>query len=170
MKLHVACGKKRIQGYINTDLRPGPAVDQVLDASKPLPAASYEEIYACHVLEHFYVEETPGILANWVNALVPGGVLRVSVPDLRLIVQNCADTHAFGKDLNAPLFGHYKRNAAEPDRHKQAFVKETLTRLMLGAGLTEVREWASTEVPAIRAVRDWSAYTTISLNLLGVKH
>jgi len=169
LKLHIACGDKHIKGYINTDLRPGPAVDQVLDAHEALPSAAYSEIYACHVLEHFYAEETLDILRNWHQALRPGGILRVAVPDLRLIVANCVESHKFGKDPNAPLFGDFRKAAEEPDRHKQTFVKESLTKLLIAAGFKDIKEWKSNEVPEIKAVRDWSSYDTVSLNLLGIK-
>lgn len=169
LKLHIACGPKNIKGYLNTDLRPGPAVDQVLDAREPLPANTYSEIYACHVLEHFYVDETLEILKNWYQALREGGILRISVPDLRLIVSNCVESHTFGRDPNAPLFGDYRKNAQEPDRHKQAFVTENLTQFLVQAGFENIRPWKSVEVPEILAVKDWSSWHTISLNLLGVK-
>ena len=168
MKLHIACGTKRIQGYLNTDLRPGPAVDRVLDAAGPLPIRTYDEIYASHVLEHFYPDETPQVLKNWFQALRPGGVLRLAVPDLRLIMANCVESHTFGKDLNAPLFGDYRKVALEPDRHKQAFVQETLTDLLITAGFTEVRSWRTLDVPEIHKAKDWASWETISLNLLGV--
>ena len=169
MKLHIACGPKHIEGYLNTDLRPGPAVDKVLDAREPLPVSVYSEIYACHVLEHFYVEETPDILRNWFQSLRPEGVLRLAVPDLRLVVANCVETHAFGKNPNGPLYGDYRKNAQEPDRHKQVFILESLTKLLTSIGFKDILPWKSTEVPEIHAVKDWSSFDSISLNLLGRK-
>ena len=168
-KLHLACGPKHIEGYLNTDLRPGPAVDEVLDAREKLPANTYSEIYACHVLEHFYADETVDVLKNWHQALKEGGVLRLAVPDLRLVLANCVESHSFGRDPNAPLFGDFRKAAEEPDRHKQTFVAESLARLLTRAGFSEVTPWRSTDVPEIHAVKDWSSWTTITLNLLGRK-
>lgn len=169
VKLHVACGPKHIEGYVNTDLRPGPAVDQVLDAREKLPANTYSEIYASHVLEHFYPDETLDILKNWHQALQDGGILRLSVPDLRLIVANCVESHKFGKDPNAPLFGDFRKAAEEPDRHKQTFIKESLAQYLTKAGFKDLRFWKSADIPEIHAVKDWSSYDTISLNIFGRK-
>lgn len=170
-RLHVGCGGKVIAGWANTDTKPGVGPDGVVDLSAAdLPAATFSVIYACHVLEHCFPEETPLILARCLRALQPGGTLRLAVPDLRKIIRGCDETakgdpEFFGADLNAPLFGDYRRGALEPDRHRQGFTLRRLTLLLEDAGFVSVREWVPSQYPEIAAIRDWSAWPTITLNL-----
>ena len=165
-KLHVGCGGKVLPGWLNTDAKPGVGPDGVVDLSNlQLPAGYFDSIYACHVLEHCWPEETPGILSALRTALQPHGTLLLAVPDLRLIVANCVDGHTFGMDPNPPLFGNLRKSAPEWDRHRQAFWAERLEQLLLSAGLVNVRQWLPSQYPDIAALRDWSSYPTITLNM-----
>jgi predicted SAM-dependent methyltransferase len=47
---------------------------------------SAEEIYACHVLEHFNRFEYKEVLGRWFEILKPNGVLKLSVPDIGAVV------------------------------------------------------------------------------------
>lgn len=173
-RLHVGCGPKRLAGWINADVKPG--ADAVIDLHDPkLPASTFAAIYGCHVLEHCYPQDTPRILAALCQALQPGGTLRLSVPDLRLVVANCVDGHAYGNDASAlsVLYGgDYARTTLAPDLHRQAFWKERLERLLLEAGFVNVRTWGHGQYPEIDAARDYATFpadaagrSTISLNL-----
>ena len=53
----------------------------------PFPEASYGVCYMSHVLEHLPRQRAPRLLSEVLNALKPGGVLRVVVPDLEMIVR-----------------------------------------------------------------------------------
>lgn len=167
-KLHIGCGPKHIAGWLNTDTKAGIGPDGVVDLmAADLPRGWFRGIYLCHVLEHVWIEKTPTILKHLADALMPGGTLRISVPDIRLIVENCVDGHDFGTDANPPLFGDYREAALSPDRHRQAFWEERLTQLLEAAGLTNIRRWVPEQYPEIKAVHDWSDYPTISLNMEG---
>ncbi len=52
----------------------------------PFSAASFDAIYASHVVEHLYRTEACVLLTECRRVLRPGGILRVVVPDLRAIV------------------------------------------------------------------------------------
>jgi len=175
-RLHLGCGGKRIPGWINSDAVAGRG-DVVIDLRRPnLPADTFRAIYASHVLEHVHAEETPAILAHLAAALEPGGTLRISVPDLRLVVDNCINGHAYGGEASAlsVLFGgDYSARTADPDRHRQAFWRERLERLLLEAGLVNVRAWRPGQYPEIDALADFATHprdartgcSSISLNL-----
>ena len=56
MKLHIGCGEKFLHGYVHVDARKFPHVDYVTDKLNKLDMFednSVDEIYACHILEHF---------------------------------------------------------------------------------------------------------------------
>ena len=53
----------------------------------PFPDRSATVVYASHVLEHLYVEDSQNLMRECFRVLQPGGVLRVVVPDLHTIVE-----------------------------------------------------------------------------------
>ena len=70
--------------FLNIDILKSDAVDIVDDIRnlKNFEERTIDTIYACHVLEHFSRKEYFSVLERWYNLLKPGGVLRLSVPDL----------------------------------------------------------------------------------------
>ena len=99
-KLHIggahACG-----GWEVFDVREAAHVDHVGDAKDLARFAdgTFAEVYASHVLEHFdYADELPRVLAEWFRVLAPGGVLRLSVPDIDILAHLLLQRHAL--DVN----------------------------------------------------------------------
>ena len=89
MKLHLGCGNKVLEGFINIDIRPNEGVDIIDDIGilHNIEKASAELIYCCHVLEHFNRFEYKEVLRRWYEVLKEGGVLRLSVPDLEKVFE-----------------------------------------------------------------------------------
>ena len=81
-RLHIGCGQQSIPGWINIDNQGLPGVDQVLDVRKGLPFADVECVYAEHFLEHLGLEDGLAFLAECRRVLRPGGILRLSTPNL----------------------------------------------------------------------------------------
>jgi len=88
-RLHLACGTHVMPGWANVDLE-GPASVIKLDLTAPLPVPSdtLEAVYSEHFIEHIERPQAQRLLAECHRVLKPGGVLRVSTPDLRTIVQH----------------------------------------------------------------------------------
>lgn len=99
-KLHIGGAVAR-EGWEVLDVRAAAHVDHVgdaLDLSR-FADGTFAELYASHVLEHFeYVEALPRVLAEWFRVLAPGGVLRLSVPDLDILAHLLLQRHAL--DIN----------------------------------------------------------------------
>ncbi len=88
MKLHLGCGDKRIEGYVNIDAREIPGVvDEVADIKTldNYKKESVDLIYACHVLEHIPRREYTAVLTRWFEILKHGGKLRLAVPDIEQV-------------------------------------------------------------------------------------
>ncbi len=87
MKLHLGCGANYIKGWTNVDLD-SPTADAHADLRNPLPYAdaSVELVFNEHFLEHITREEGIIFLKECSRVLKPGGVFRVSTPDLRWLV------------------------------------------------------------------------------------
>lgn len=87
IKLHLGCGNKKIEGFVNVDVRYQPNVD-IVDNVKFLRSfknGSVDLIYASHVLEHFSRWDYKFVLQRWYEILKDGGTLRIAVPDFEQI-------------------------------------------------------------------------------------
>lgn len=89
MKLHLGCGRKYLEGYINIDY---PATEQTVQADLKAdiyvdltklsyPFSSIDEIRLHHVFEHFSRPVALALLCRWRDWLKPGGLLRIETPD-----------------------------------------------------------------------------------------
>jgi predicted SAM-dependent methyltransferase len=89
MKLHIG-GKQAHPDWKILDIEARPEVDFVGNANDLSQFAdnSISLIYASHILEHFHYrlnDELLNTLAEWYRALVPGGKVMISVPNLRTL-------------------------------------------------------------------------------------
>jgi len=86
LKLHLGCGTKRMEGYVNIDIRPGDAVDVVSDLRElSFEKESVDLIYSCCAIEHFSRKEWFDLLKKWTSFLKPGGKLYLSTNDFDAI-------------------------------------------------------------------------------------
>lgn len=81
-RLHLGCGTHHIDGWINIDSRPDPAVDRVLDVREGVPFNGVEAIFAEHFIEHLEYRDALALLRECRRALRDDGVLRLSTPNL----------------------------------------------------------------------------------------
>jgi hypothetical protein len=95
LRVHVGSGAKRLDGWVNVDIRRLPGVDVVVDVTRGLPFADAEAIYAEHFLEHLRLDEAIDFLADAHRALTSGGWIRISTPNLDWVW----DTH-YATDLD----------------------------------------------------------------------
>ena len=88
-KLHLACGTNILAGWANIDQNGGGDVIR-WDLTQPLPVEkrSVDFIFNEHFIEHITRDQAGALLSQCREALAPGGVLRVSTPDLRKL---CAE-------------------------------------------------------------------------------
>jgi len=88
-RLQLGCGANLLPGWLNTDRGAHAAGATYLDAARPfpLPAASFEHVFCEHLIEHLDRETGAAMLAECGRVLRPGGRIRVSTPDLRVIAR-----------------------------------------------------------------------------------
>ena len=88
MKLHLGSGKIRLNGWLNVDLE-APEADLHLDLRNPLPfeSESVEYIFNEHFIEHITREEAISFLKECNRILKPNGVIRLSTPNLKFLVE-----------------------------------------------------------------------------------
>jgi len=136
------------------------------DLRKPLPFRDnyFNSIYASHVLEHLYLEEAKVLLSECVRVLLPEGVLRIVVPDLRSIIEEYmgdGSLRNLTKDVEAMnradrlnkrllfrtpearpgnLFYRVYTSLKDFHSHKWMYDAESLIYFLEKAGLIKVRE------------------------------
>lgn len=177
MKLHLGCGYKILDGYINVDIRPETGC-QIIDDVKILSNFennSADEIYACHVLEHFGRHEYVSVLQKWYNVLKPGGIIRLSVPDIEVVCNQYIGNKYSLRQLIGFLYGGqtYKENY-----HYIGFDFNMLKEDLEGLKFTNIKRWDWKETDH-KHIDDYSqAYlphmkkeggTLMSLNIQGTK-
>jgi predicted SAM-dependent methyltransferase len=169
-RLHIG-GKERKEGWEILDALPGEHVDHVsnaLDLSR-FQDASFTELYASHVLEHFdFKEEMPRVLKEWHRVLAPGGTLYVSVPDLERLCHLYITPRLapeFRRKIMEMIFGAH---LDAYDYHKTGLDETGLREFLAKAGFSPVRR-----VHSFGLFRDTSEMEVIgmpiSLNLVATK-
>ncbi|HEY4477575.1 MAG: hypothetical protein A3C03_01000 [Candidatus Colwellbacteria bacterium RIFCSPHIGHO2_02_FULL_45_17] len=88
IKLHLGCGEKYLEGYINVDFPPSEhsVIEVEADVYKDVRELEYEdgsvdEVRAHHLLEHFSRQEALKLLLQWRRWLKYGGLLYIETPD-----------------------------------------------------------------------------------------
>ena len=128
-----------------------------------------DEFYASHVLEHLgYMGELQQTLREAHRALKPGGIFRISVPDLEVLCRLFLDKRYSPEarfDIMRIIFGG---QTDEYDFHKVGLTWENFVPMLNEAGFTEVRR-----VDEFGLFDDYSSTRVdgqlISLNLEAVK-
>lgn len=140
MKLHIGCGPRNLPGWKHLDIRKlDDHIDFVgrADDLSQFRDNSVEEIYACHLLEHFGRNEVDRVLTEWHRVLENGGILRIAVPDFEAAAAEYLENH----DLDRIMGLLYGRQDYEFNYHYVAFDFETLKRHLEKCGFTDVERY-----------------------------
>jgi len=145
--LHLGCGGRLFDGWINIDLMSmGPRPDVLLDLSQGLPAAdhSVDRIYSEDFLEHITRDSGRRLLADCYRVLKPGGVMRLLTPDLKQFVQKYIErnenTLAWYRDqFGCRTFGEMLNAGLREWGHQFVYDEETLLERLTEIGF-EVRK------------------------------
>ena len=86
-KLQIGTGQNRLEGWLNSDLRPLDRSTVYLDAAErfPFPDATFDYIFSEHVIEHLPFESGNMMLGECYRVLQPGGRIRLATPNLERI-------------------------------------------------------------------------------------
>lgn len=141
-KLHLGCGKLKLEGFINIDLDESADIVHDIKNLKIFEDDSISEIYASHCLEHFSRREIINILLEWKRVLKVGGILRIAVPDLEAVI------NLYNRDPENIylIFGLlYGGQTNELDYHKFGFTFTTLSDTLASLGFESIKRYDTWE-------------------------
>ena len=90
LKLHLGCGAAVKEGWTNIDIENHPGV-VVHDLTKPLnfiASGTVDYIFSEHFIEHITRPQGLALLKECYRMLKPGGVVRVTCPDLDTLIDD----------------------------------------------------------------------------------
>jgi predicted SAM-dependent methyltransferase len=159
-QIHLGCGPVRLEGWLNIDRDRQSDADLYIDlrGGLPLTPDSVARIYSEHVLEHFSMEDGQALLNDCFDALQPGGILRIAMPDLKnLVTAYLGDWQ--GQDwIRHPGFSdidtaaHMLNVGFRSWGHLYLYDLQDLTLRLAHAGFSHVETcgWGESDCPALR--------------------
>ncbi len=164
-RLQLGAGPHGLSGWLNSDLISG---DIYLDLCRrlPLPDQSFAYAFGEHVIEHVSEAEGARLLSELHRILRPGGVVRITTPDLAKIVSLYEDRNpAIGLDDYARYLDtatgktHERASQVFNDfmrlwGHRYICDEEDLTAKLVAVGFSEVErvEPGSSRHPALQGL------------------
>lgn len=135
IKLHLGCGDYWFDGYLNIDIGVYGGTDMLFDIRQKLPFQDQvvEIIEAYEVVEHFTKPEIESMLLDWHRVLIPGGQIRVSVPDSKALLNEyvLASTQEEKDKYITYLYGF-----SGPQSHHWMYTESSLKKLFETAGFS----------------------------------
>jgi predicted SAM-dependent methyltransferase len=140
VRLHIG-GVEPQPGWTMLNIQQRPDVDVVCDCTNlgQFADETVAEIYGSHVLEHLsYMGELEAALKEFYRVLVPGGIVRISVPDFellcRMFLHPALDTEKRFYIMRMVFGGQVD----EADFHKVGLTWEFLSTYLDAAGFSEI--------------------------------
>jgi predicted SAM-dependent methyltransferase len=142
MKLHLGCGQKYFDGYLNIDY---PLTEHsvqktsVADEFANLFELNYsqgtiDEVRLHHVFEHFSRAQACALLASWNSWLKDGGILHIEVPDFKRTAQAALSSFSTSSKKFVALRHIFGSQEAHWAVHYEGYSKFLLEKLLKAFG------------------------------------
>jgi predicted SAM-dependent methyltransferase len=158
LRLHVGSGRRRLEGWINFDIQLLPGVDVVADVSHGLLFSDVEAVYAEHFLEHLPLDAAVDFLAECHRALVPGGYLRLSTPNLDWVW--ASHYRIAGPEEERRRWALVLNRAFHGWRHRFLWNRELLAQALAASGFVDARwcRYGESARPEFRGLEGHETY------------
>lgn len=148
-KLHLGCGPNYKPGWLNVDLLHRADLKLDLRENLPFPDNGFSIIYTEHFFEHIdYPGPAGKFLCECHRVLMPGGVIRIGVPDTEWPLQEYCKLRDDGYFVSAKKLWHPQWCDTEMEHinyhfrqdgeHRFAYDYVTLKKVLLSAGFGDV--------------------------------
>lgn len=131
-----------LDGWTNCDVQVSPKAPRPPEVlcdvrSLPFADACADEVMALHLIEHFYLWETPALLAEWRRVLKPVGQLTLELPNLRAACENLL-ANMTDQMCMWPLYGDPSHE--DPYMcHRWGYTPQSIKALLADNGFTDIR-------------------------------
>jgi predicted SAM-dependent methyltransferase len=106
-----------------------------IEYGMPFDNNSIDYIFTSHFVEHLYRSHAQRFFEEAYRTLKPGGLLRISVPDL----ENAVSLHQAGQKDLALRFFYYDAGTSHFTRHRYMYDFELMKGFLLQAGFSDVQ-------------------------------
>ncbi len=138
MKLHLGCGQRYFDGYVNIDYPMTEHTVQeksVADVQADLLKLNYEpgaieEVRLHHVYEHFSRPVACALLSNWYHWLKVGGTVHIEVPDFERTGKAALSAFKNSKMKHVALRHIFGSQEAHWAVHFEGYSKELLSNML----------------------------------------
>jgi SAM-dependent methyltransferase len=131
--LHLGCGWKHLDGYVNVDLWITDATDVICDISRlPWPHNSVVLVESYHVIEHISHQQIRNTLIEWHRVLKPSGKLVLECPHFDEAIRE----YLSGNESR--LLNVFGQQRFDGDAHLYGFNPKRLTQLLEEIGFKEI--------------------------------
>lgn len=162
-RLHLGCGSVVMEGWVNVDLEPGSGGFK-WDLTQPIPGdgASASLVFAEHFIEHIDWNDGQRLMADCRRLLCNGGILRLSTPDLKFLVEEylrgrTTEWSDMGWTPETPC--QMLNEGMRSWGHQYLYDRTELHRALVLAGFSAVRDvgWRRSEHPELQRLecRPW---------------
>jgi len=160
-KLHLGCGTRYLDGYVNIDHPPSEhtvqhalVADRYADITELIyPTGTIDEVRLHHVFEHFPRQITMALLCQWTDWLKPGGLLRIETPDVM----------ASAWALVSPMTSSGARHEAGWAAHWDGWYKDRFRHTLTALGFRDLKfvrsRWGATRNIEVLATRGDKTFT-----------
>ena len=138
VRLNIAAGDDRRDGYLHVDLRPDVADVVATAEALPFRPDAVREILALNILEHFAAAKTHAVLREWHRVMASGGRLKVQVPNLAALAQAIVEDRSPALMIRNIYGGHRWGPDGSWDAHHTGWTPHLLRRALGDAGFTVV--------------------------------
>jgi predicted SAM-dependent methyltransferase len=139
LKINLGCGKRNFgPEWIHID---GQNYDHIV--SNDIINFNYNNvhlIYASHVLEYFDQVEAINLLKKWKSKLIKGGILRLAVPNFKIISELYLKKQFKLESFIGPLYGRMEMNG-QTIYHKTVYDEYSLKNLLNEVGFKKIQKW-----------------------------
>ena len=107
-----------------------------MDITKKFPYAdnTFNCAFSSHVLEHLYFNEAKHCLAEVHRVLIPGGVVRISIPDLDKCIQLYDPNNA--NEFSRAMYESTQK--ADKNRHHWMYNEHSMREMLKSVGFSAV--------------------------------
>lgn len=170
-KLHIGCGEKTMDGWLNADFFPWSPTVLHLDATKhfPIDDKQFDYVFSEHMIEHIPYPQGFLMLSECYRILREGGTIRITTPNLAFLIDlykdNKSDVQKEYIKFAADGFIKYApcadsafviNNFVRDWGHQFIYDEKTLRATMERAGFKKItrRELNESDAAALRNLED----------------